>query len=73
MATPQPPPLVPQEPDMHAHPHAPDDTPAARGILGIVLVLLVVCSVIAVLIYNAYREPESAPPSAEPPAVAPVR
>lgn len=43
---------------MQAHPHAPDDTPAARGILGIVLLLLVVCSVIAVVIYKAYHRPE---------------
>ncbi|MBS1582319.1 MAG: hypothetical protein JST66_08990 [Bacteroidetes bacterium] len=73
MAASQPPPLVPQEPDMHAHPHAPDDTPAARGILGIVLVLLVVCSVIAVLIYSAYREPEHRAPVTEPPAATPTR
>lgn len=42
-----------------------NDTPAARGVLVTVVILLIVCSVIAALIYNAWNPKTSAPANTE--------
>ena len=47
----------------------PNDTPAARGILATVVILLIVCSVIAAIIYGTWNPPgkEGTPTNTEQP------